>query len=437
MPSNQRLTGTTAGRVLRTPKIWVLPTVIVGVVALLLSLVYLGGILTPRDDLQRMPIGLVNADRGAVVTGQRVNLGAQITQSINTSSDPKDQVAWRVLDPAAARDGLASGKLYGVLEVPQDFSASVAALEASGQRAPDRPTMTMLTNPGAGSLASSLATSIAQQAAHSASTQLGRSLTDRLQAQGGEVTNAERLLLADPITVEVTVGHPIGARSGLGLTAFYYTLLLVLVGFLGGNVISNSVDVGLGYAASEIGPLRRQLPTVPISRTQTLMVTCAMSVALSVLTSTLILLASVAILGMDATHIPLLWVFSVGASATVGVGVQAINAAFGGIGQLVSMFVFIALSLPSSGATVPLEALPDFYRVLSYFEPMRQLTDGVRSILYFDARGDAGLTRGWTMMAIGMAAGLLFGFAMTTYYDRKGLHRIVPEHAEQPTPAAS
>ncbi|MET7622402.1 DUF3533 domain-containing protein [Streptomyces sp. NPDC005408] len=436
MPSNQTPTGTTAGRVLRNPKIWVLPTVIVGVVSLLLSLIYMGGILTPRSNLHRMPIGLVNADRGAVVTGQRVNVGAQLIAGINTSPDPRNQVSWRLLGAAEARDGLASGKLYSVLEVPGDFTASVASLESAGQKAPDRPTMTVLTNPAAGSLGSSLATSIAQQAGHAASTQLGRSLTDRLQAKGGQVTNAERLLLADPVSVKVTVGHPIGAHSGLGLSAFYYTLLLVLVGFLGGNVISNSVDVALGYAASEIGPMRRQLPTVPISRTQTLMVTSAMSVALSVLTSSLILLASVAILGMDASHIPLLWLFSVCASATVGIGVQALNAAFGGIGQLVSMFVFIALSLPSSGATIPLQALPTFYRVLSYFEPMRQLTDGVRAILYFDARADAGLTRGWTMMAIGLVAALLFGFAMTRYYDRKGLHRIVPEHAEQPAPSS-
>ncbi|MEU9014346.1 DUF3533 domain-containing protein [Streptomyces sp. NPDC048479] len=433
MPSNQHPPGTTVGQVLRNPKIWVLPTVIVGVLSLLLSLIYLGGILNPRSDLHRMPIGMVNADRGATVMEQRVNLGARITAGIKTSPDPRDQVSWRVLDAAEARDGLASGKLYGVLEVPQNFSASVAALETTGQKAPDRPTMTVLTNPSAGSLGASLATSIAQQAAHAASKQLGRSLTERLQARDGQVTNAERLLLADPVSVEVKVGHPIGTHSGLGLSAFYYTLLLVLVGFLGGNVISNSVDVGLGYAASEIGPLRRQRPTVTISRTHMLMVTCAMSVVLSLLTSSLILLASVAILGMDAPHIPLLWLFSVCASATVGVGVQALNAAFGGIGQLMSMFVFIALSLPSSGATIPLQALPTFYRVLSYFEPMRQLTDGVRAILYFDARADAGLTRGWTMMGIGLVAALLFGFAMTTYYDRKGLHRIVPEPAEQPT----
>lgn len=130
---------------------------------------------------------------------------------------------------------------------------------------------------------------------------------------------------------------------------------------------------------------------------------------------------------MDATHLPLLWIYSYCASLAVGLGVQAINAAFGGIGQLVSMFVFIVLGLPSSGATVPLQAVPAFYRFLSHFEPMRQLGDGVRAILYFDARGDAGLTRAWTMTAIGAALGILFGFAMTVYYDRKGHKRLTPQ----------
>jgi ABC-type multidrug transport system permease subunit len=91
------------------------------------------------------------------------------------------------------------------------------------------------------------------------------------------------------------------------------------------------------------------------------------------------------------------------------------------------MFVFIVLGLPSSGATVPLQAVPGFYRFLSHFEPMRQLSDGVRAVLYFNARGDAGLTRSWIMIAIGTALALLFGFAMTRYYDRKGHKRLTPQ----------
>ncbi|WP_329494331.1 DUF3533 domain-containing protein [Kitasatospora herbaricolor] len=427
MTSNQSGAGVSAWRVLRNPKVWALPTIIVGAVALLLSLLYMGGIVNPRTDLHRLPIGLVNSDQGAQLGGQQENLGARITAGVLAAPDPNQQVSWRPLDKAAATDQLASGKLYGVLEAPAGLTAAVAALGAAAQPEPARPSMLVLTNPGVGSLASSLASAISQEAAHRASLQLGANLSALPAAQGGAATNAARLLVADPLTVVVEVGHPIGPHSGLGLTAFYYTLLLVLCGFLGANIISNGVDVSLGYAASELGPLRTQLPLVRISRTGTLAVTSVMSAVLAMVTSSLVMLATVVILDMDASHLPLLWVFSVCASAAVGLGVQALLAAFGGIGQLIAMFIFIALSLPSSGATIPLQALPTFYRGLAVFEPMRQLSDGVRSILYFGAQADAGLARAWVMIAIATVAALVFGFAMTTYYDRRGLHRVHPE----------
>ncbi|MFC9326108.1 YhgE/Pip domain-containing protein [Kitasatospora sp. NPDC057015] len=428
MTSNEPQAGVSAWQVLRNPKVWALPTIIVGAVALLLSLLYMGGIVNPRADLHRLPIGLVNSDQGGELAGSPVNLGERITTGIRTAPDPQQEVSWRPLTRSAAMEQLASGKLYGVLEAPAGLTAAVAALGASAQPDPARPSMLVLTNPGVGSLASSLASQISQQAAHQASLQLGATLTAPPPGQqGAGATNAGRLLLADPLAVVVEVGHPIGAHSGLGLTAFYYTLLLVLCGFLGANIISNGVDVSLGYAASELGPLRTQLPLVRISRTQTLAVTSVMSVGLSVLTSSLVMLATVVILDMDASHLPLLWVFSVCASAAVGLGVQALVAAFGSVGQLISMFIFIALSLPSSGATIPLQALPSFYRGLAVFEPMRQLSDGVRSILYFGAQAEAGLARAWVMIAIATVAALAFGFGMTTYYDRRGLHRVHPE----------
>ena len=70
---------------------------------------------------------------------------------------------------------------------------------------------------------------------------------------------------------------------------------------------------------------------------------------------------------------------------------------------------------------------------------MRQLSDGVRAILFFDARADAGLRRAWLM--IGDRRGRrrpAFGFAMTRYYDRKGLHRLTPQPvpADRPAPPA-
>ncbi|MFD4029516.1 YhgE/Pip domain-containing protein [Streptomyces sp. NPDC058637] len=413
---------TRAGALLRRPRLWLMPTVLTGLLALLLSLLYMGGIVSPQSELHDLPIALVDSDRGEPLPGQKENLGAQITRAI-VSDGASDKAEWRTLTRRQAQDQLETDRVYGVLVIPAGFTEAVAALTTS--KATARPTMTVLTNPAKGSLGSSLASQISTAAAQQASSTIGRQLT--AAASGADSTR--RLLLADPVSVRTEVGQPVGSHSGLGLSAFYYTLLLVLAGFMGGNVISNGVDTGLGYADNEIGPWHTRRPTVPINRSQTLLLKMAMTAGITVISVSLVVLACVGILGMDASHIPLLWIYSYCAALAVGLGVQAINAAFGGIGQLVSMFVFIVLGLPSSGATVPLQAVPGFYRFLSHFEPMRQLSDGVRAILYFDARGDAGLTRAWVMIAIGTLLALVFGFLMTSYYDRKGHKRLTPQPA--------
>ncbi|MFC7264587.1 YhgE/Pip domain-containing protein [Streptomyces lutosisoli] len=413
-----------AAALLRRPMLWLVPTVLTGLLALLLSLLYMGGIVNPNQHLHHLPIGIVNADTGTPLPGQKQNVGTQVTEAV-ISGDPSGKADWRRLTQAQAQAQLSSGRIYGALVIPPDFTTSVAALTTANAAA--RPKLTVLTNPGMGSLGSSLASRITTAAAQQASTTIGKQLTAAPAAAQADSTT--RLLLTDPVQVITAVGHPIGEHSGLGLSAFYYTLLLVLAGFMGGNLISTGVDTALGYADSEIGPWHTRRPTVPISRTQTLLLKMVMTAGITVLTTTLVMLATISILGMDASHLPLLWIYSYCASLAVGLGVQAINAAFGGIGQLVSMFVFIVLGLPSSGATVPLQAVPGFYRFLSIFEPMRQLSDGVRAILFFDARADAGLYRAWIMIAIGSVLALLFGFAMTRYYDRKGLHRMTPQPA--------
>ncbi|QNP74275.1 DUF3533 domain-containing protein [Streptomyces roseirectus] len=404
----------------RKPKLWLLPTLLSTVLAFLLSLLYMGGIVSPNKHLHDLPIALVNADRGSPPAGQPANLGTQVADAIRKA--PGDQAEWRSLTRAQAQDELDSGKVYGALVIPADFTDRTLALTRAGATA--RPTLTVLTNPGKGSLGSSLASRISTTAAQQASLTIGKRLTS---AAGAGADGTAGLLLADPVRIDTRVGHPIGDHSGIGLTAFYYALLLILAGFMGGNVIHSGVDGALGYADIEMGPMHTRRPTVGIDRTQTLLLKMLMTAGITVLSSSLVMLACVAVLGIDASHLPLLWVFSYCATLAVGLGVQAINAAFGGIGQLVAMFVFIVLGLPSSGTTVPLQAVPGFYRFLSHFEPMRQLGDGVRAILYFDARGDAGLGRAWLMIAVGFVVSLLFGFAMTRYYDRKGHKRYTPQ----------
>ncbi|MFF9691140.1 YhgE/Pip domain-containing protein [Streptomyces sp. NPDC014623] len=412
---------TNAAGVLRHGKLWIAPGVLTGLLALLLSLLYMGGVLTPESSLHRLPIALVNQDTGMPLPGSRKNLGTEVSDEIIASTSDND-VQWHRLSHGSAQDQLASGKVYGALVIPRDFTSAVRSL--AGTHA-SRPTLTVLTNPGLGSLGSSMAGKISEQAAHQASSAIGKQLS--ASPEFVRAPSATRLLLADPVAVDTRVGHPIGSHSGLGLSAFYYVLLLVLTGFLGGNIIHSSADTALGYTDAEIGPWHSRRPTVPINRTQTLLLKMGMTAGLCVPITALVMIACIIILGMDAPHLFMLALFSYCSCLAVGLGVQAINAAFGNIGQLVSMFVFIALALPSSGATIPLEAVPGFYRFLALFEPMHQLASGIRAILYFDARADAGLTRGWIMIGVGIIGAIVFGFLVTRYYDRRGLRRMVPQ----------
>ncbi|WP_326579937.1 SNG1 family protein [Streptomyces sp. NBC_00481] len=435
------MSGTHPFRVLRAKPLWIANGVITGVLALLFAVFYVGANIDPVDHMKNLPVGLVNADKGAAVGGKQVNLGAQITESIKKSTASGDRIDWKVMDEKEMKDELGKGKLFGALVVPADFTTSATALTGTSLTGtaptgtPARPTLTVLTNQSAGSLGSGLARTATTQAAENASLQVGRELAAQIGPGQAKLPAAARVLLTDPAAVTVEDGHPLDSHSGLGLTAFYYALTLAVVGMLSANVISGQADHALGYTHNDMGPLRLHRPLIRATRVQTLTISSTLMAALSLPMGTLVMAGAVGIMGMDAAHLPLLWLYSVCAIAVTGIGALTLLAVFGTPGMLVVTLVFIGMAVPTSGATTPIEALPGFYRFLAEFEPLRQITGGIRSILYYDAQGDAGLTRGWVMMAAGLVAAALFGFGVLGWYDRKGLHRIPAETKPEKTAA--
>ncbi|MFJ3214090.1 YhgE/Pip family protein [Streptomyces flaveolus] len=423
-------------RVLRSKPLWIANGVIVGTLALLFAVLYVGANINPAGHMRDLPVALVNSDKGATVDGKDVNLGAQLTTSVKKAAANDDKIDWQVMDQQEMKERLGKGQLFGALVAPSDFTSSVTALTTTSAAAPERPTLTVLTNQSAGSLGSSMASKATQTAAHSASAQLGKKLTAQAQSTQTQLPAGERLLLADPASVQVEDGHPLGSNSGMGLTAFYYALVLVVCGMLSANVISGQVDHALGYTHSDMGPIRTRRSLLRATRVQTLAISSTMMIGLALLMGTIAMAGAVGIMGMDASHLPLLWLYSVAAIAVCGIGALSLLAVFGTPGMLLVTLVFIAMAVPTSGGTTPLEALPGFYKFLAEFEPLRQIGGGIRSILYYDAQGDAGLTRGWIMMAVGLMAAALFGFGMTHWYDRKGLHRV-KAHEETPEPVAT
>ena len=97
------------------------------VVLMLLPLVYgalyLWAFWDPFGHVNKMPVALVNSDKGAVVSGQQFNAGAEIAKSLTADHS----LDWHVVSPEDARNGVAHGKYYFMVELPPDFSAAIAS----------------------------------------------------------------------------------------------------------------------------------------------------------------------------------------------------------------------------------------------------------------------------------------------------------------------
>jgi putative membrane protein len=97
------------------------------VVLMLLPLVYgalyLWAFWDPFGHTNKMPVALVNSDRGAVVSGEQFNAGAEIAKSLTADGG----LDWHVVDLSEARNGVDHGKYYFMVELPPDFSAAIAS----------------------------------------------------------------------------------------------------------------------------------------------------------------------------------------------------------------------------------------------------------------------------------------------------------------------
>ncbi|MGW2048956.1 DUF3533 domain-containing protein [Streptomyces sp. NPDC001858] len=416
----------TAVRLLRKPKLWLPPAVLLTLALTLITLLFNGSIANPTGDLRDAPIGLVSLDQGAA-KGQAppMNIGDKIVKGIAARPQkPHKQVEWKTYSSLeAAKKAMGRNELYSAIVLPQDYSAKMLSLMGAH---PEKPEVTILTNHGSGAMAASIGEKIATNAVQAASSGAAQGALQQSQQAGAEVPAANQALLKDPITITATQGTPMGERTGMGMTAFFYAILLMLSGFLGANLLHASLDGGLGFTPSEFGPKRHVVAPQRINRRQTLLAKCLIMVGMAPVLSATILAMSTWALHLDLPNSLLLWLFSSAAIAAVGIGALAMLAVLGGPGVLIGVIFFIAASIPTSGGAIPLNAMPPFWRFLAMFEPQRAFTDGIRAIIYFDGEMAAGLDRAWTTIGIGTLIALIVGFGLTWLYDHKGWHRIHP-----------
>ncbi|WP_196248769.1 YhgE/Pip domain-containing protein [Rhodococcoides fascians] len=419
MKASHSVTNTTALDVLRHPKGWIIPSIVLSIAILAISIVFTGSAANPAADLRDAPIGLVNLDQGATLGEQQMNLGDQVLDGIQ--QQPTDAVSWQLFDSEdEMRAAFADNALYASIVLPTDFTVKLSSLTGN---TPARPDVQVLGNDGAGSVAASIGETIAESAVKAASSYAAGVVASYSPAA---IPAANALLVSDPVTISLGDGVDMGARTGNGMTAFFYALLLMMVGFLGANLINGMVDSELGFNPSEIGPRRRVMRPSPISRTQTYLAKAAILAIASLPTSAVILFVGAVVMKLDLPNPFLMWLFGIASIIAIGLGTLTVVTILGSLGIVIGMIFFIGWSIPVSGGAIPLHAMPAFWRFLATFEPMRAVVDGVRAIMYFGASGAAGLERGWILLAIGAALAIAAGIGLNHLYDRRGMHRIHP-----------
>ncbi len=417
-----------AGQILRVRPIWIAPLVLGSVVLAVMTALYIGAVVNPLAHLHGLPIAIVNQDRGVTIGTRHLDAGQQIQAGLLSTPAVSDRLHLEVTTLPQAEQAMGRDALYATLVIPANFTASllyVAGLGGPAASAPAAPRVEILINERAGTVGTSLATGILQPALAVASRRIGAHLAALVPPSS--LTGATKVLLANPVTVVITQYRPLPASSALGLSAFYVALLTLMCGFFGATIVNSVVDSALGYATNEVGPRWRQRRPVPINRWQTLQVKWAIVVVLTAVLTAVMIAVAAGALGMDAPFPALLWLYTWLCAASVGIGTITLFAAAGTYGQLIGLLLFVYAGLASAGGTVPVEALPGFLRLLSYFEPLRQVLAGTRSILYFGAQADAGLARGTLEAALGLLFWLALGSSVVIWYDRKGLYRLQPD----------
>lgn len=140
---------------------------------LLYGALYLCSFWDPYGRLDRIPVALVNDDKGAAVGGKRVRAGDEITGRLLGSRT----FDWHEVSAAEARKGVENGTFYLSLTMPSDFSERIAS--SSGD-SPETGALQVRTNDANNYIVGQISRSVFSEVRTAASTNASRTFYDRI-----------------------------------------------------------------------------------------------------------------------------------------------------------------------------------------------------------------------------------------------------------------
>ncbi|MFJ6983457.1 MULTISPECIES: YhgE/Pip family protein [unclassified Streptomyces] len=140
---------------------------------LLYGALYLWSFWDPYGRLDRVPVALVNDDRGATADGKRLTAGDDITEGLRDS----DTFEWHEVSAERARAGVEDGTYYLSLTLPADFSRRIAS---SAGDSPETGALQVRTNDANNYIVGQISRTVFSEVRTAASTKASRSFLDKI-----------------------------------------------------------------------------------------------------------------------------------------------------------------------------------------------------------------------------------------------------------------
>ncbi|MFK8908232.1 YhgE/Pip family protein [Streptomyces sp. YS-3] len=140
---------------------------------LLYGALYLWSFWDPYGRLDRVPVALVNEDKGATAGGQKITAGDGIAEGLHKSKT----FDWHEVSGEEARKGVEDGKYYLSLTMPADFSRRIAS--SSGD-SPETGALQVRTNDANNYIVGSISRTVFSEVRSAASAKASRSFLDKI-----------------------------------------------------------------------------------------------------------------------------------------------------------------------------------------------------------------------------------------------------------------
>ncbi|QGV81070.1 YhgE/Pip family protein [Streptomyces ficellus] len=140
---------------------------------LLYGALYLWSFWDPYGRLEKLPVALVNEDKGATTDGKKITAGDDITKNLRDSK----VFDWHEVSDAEARRGVENGTYYLSLTMPGDFSERIAS--SSGD-APETGALQVRTNDANNYIVGQISRTVFAEVRTAASTKSSRTFLDKI-----------------------------------------------------------------------------------------------------------------------------------------------------------------------------------------------------------------------------------------------------------------